>query len=115
MTEHKTKLEPLGGLIGGVIRRSGLEAGMRSATALLEWDETVGERVAEVTEVQGVEGRTIYVNVRSSAWLHELTFMRHKILERLNERRSDVPFERIVFRLAEAPLRAEDSQSQRAE
>ena len=103
MTSKKVP-EPVGGLIGGVIRSAGLEAGVRNATTLLEWETRVGARVAEVTRVQGVEGRTVYVDVRSSAWLHELTFMRRKILEQLNQGRSDVPFERIVFRLAESPM-----------
>ncbi len=104
-------MEPVSGLIGGVIRSAGLEAGVRSATTLLEWETRVGPRVAEVTRVQGVEGRTVYVDVRSSPWLHELTFMRRKILEQLNQGRHDVPFERVVFRLAESPMETKPTQS----
>jgi predicted nucleic acid-binding Zn ribbon protein len=108
---EKSSLEPLGGLIGTVIRGAGLEAGLRNATTLLEWESRVGPRVAEVTRVQGVEGRTVFVDVRSSAWLHELTFMRRQILEQLNRGRSDVPFERIVFRLAESPMETKQTPS----
>ena len=102
--KKRDRMEPVSGLIGNVIRQAGLEAGFRNATTLLEWEERVGPRVAEVTRVRGVEGRTVFVEVRSSAWLHELTFMRTKMLEHLNRGRDDVPFERIVFRLAESPM-----------
>ncbi len=113
--KDKGSPQPIGGLIGTVIRRAGLEAGLRNATTLLEWESRVGPQVAEVTRVQGVEGRTVFVDVRSSAWLHELTFMRRKILEQLNQGRNDVPFERIVFRLAESPMETGQTESRRPE
>lgn len=106
--------EPLSSLVGGVLRRSGVEEGVRRATALLDWDRCVGERIAEVSRVTGVEGGTIHVEVRSSVWLQELSFIRRDILARLNETSQD-RFDRIVFRLAGSmDPRGEANPSQRA-
>ena len=44
---------------------------------------------------------TLFVEVRTSAWLMELNIMKGEFLARVNERLGDVPLERIVFVLAE--------------
>jgi predicted nucleic acid-binding Zn ribbon protein len=64
------------------------------------WDEIVGDDLAKVTHAKAVEGRTLFVEVRSSAWLMELNMMKRDFLERVNERVEDAPFERVVFALA---------------
>jgi predicted nucleic acid-binding Zn ribbon protein len=65
------------------------------------WPELVGEHVAEVTKAKGVSEATLFVEVRTSAWLMELNIMKGEFLVRVNERLGDVPLERIVFVLAE--------------
>jgi predicted nucleic acid-binding Zn ribbon protein len=65
------------------------------------WPGIVGEPLAQVTRARGVEDATLFVEVRSSAWLMELNMMRGEFLERVNARLADVPLERIVFVLAE--------------
>ena len=71
-------------------------------TAVLDlWPELVGEHVAEVTKAKGVSEATLFVEVRTSAWLMELNIMKGEFLVRVNERLGDVPLERIVFVLAE--------------
>ena len=65
------------------------------------WPELAGEHVARVTRAKGVSEATLFVEVRTSAWLMELNIMRGEFLARVNERLGDVPLERIVFVLAE--------------
>ena len=91
-------------LIGGVLRKAGLAEGLERASASMEWPERVGQAIAAVTRVRSVSGSTVFVEVRSSAWLQELTFRKREILERMNEGRARKPFERIVFLLAEDGL-----------
>ena len=43
----------------------------------------------------------LIVEVRSSAWLMELSMMKGDFLARVNERLGDVPLERIIFVQAE--------------
>ncbi len=59
-------------------------------TAPLVWDEVVGLRIAEATEVLGINQGVLRVSARSASWAHELTFHRDEILRRLN-RRLDAP------------------------
>ena len=65
------------------------------------WPGIVGEQLAKVTQAKGLDDATLFVEVRSSAWLLELSMMKDDFLERVNERLGDVALERIVFVLAE--------------
>ena len=65
------------------------------------WPEIVGEQLAEVTRAKGVDEATLFVEVRSSAWLMELNMMKGEFLRRVNERLPETPLERIVFVQAE--------------
>jgi predicted nucleic acid-binding Zn ribbon protein len=65
------------------------------------WPELVGEHIAEVTKAKGVAGSTLFVEVRTSAWLMELNIMKREFLSKVNEGLEDAPLERIVFVLAE--------------
>jgi predicted nucleic acid-binding Zn ribbon protein len=51
--------------------------------------------------VKGVDEDALLVEVRSSAWIMELSLMKDRFLERVNERLEEAPIERIVFVLAE--------------
>jgi predicted nucleic acid-binding Zn ribbon protein len=68
---------------------------------LKEWDGLVGESIARVTHALTVREATLIVEVKSSAWLMELSFMKGDILRRLNEGREEAPIEKIVFVLSE--------------
>jgi predicted nucleic acid-binding Zn ribbon protein len=65
------------------------------------WPELVGEHVARVTRARSVSDATLFVEVRTSAWLMELNMMKGEFLERVNARLPEAPLERIVFVLAE--------------
>ncbi|UCF19693.1 MAG: DUF721 domain-containing protein [Gemmatimonadota bacterium] len=93
-------LQPLGKLLKGVLRERGLAEGVDRASVFPEWEELVGARIAEVAAPVGFNRGTLFVEVRSSAWLMELELMERRILARLNADRATGKFERIVFRLA---------------
>ena len=65
------------------------------------WPEIVGERLAAVAQVKGLDKDTLFVEVRSSAWLMELSMLRDEVLRRVNARLSEAPFGKVVFVLAE--------------
>lgn len=101
---------PLGDALGAFLKKHGLEAEVHGQSALARWEEVVGERIAQVARPTGVGRGVLFVEVRSSAWMNELTLMRRDILARLNAGQGEARIERIVFRLAEdGPDPKEDS------
>jgi predicted nucleic acid-binding Zn ribbon protein len=93
--------ERIGQLIEGVLRSRGLAEGVERAAVLPEWPELVGPQIARVARPVGFDRATLFVEVRSSAWLMELQMMERRILARLNAGRRRGKFEKIVFRLDE--------------
>ena len=68
------------------LRKSGLEKGVKQNTALLLWDEVVGENIAENTNPEKVEHGTLLVTVENSSWRQELVFKKKEIIVKLNNK-----------------------------
>ena len=68
------------------LKESGLDKGVKQNTALLIWDEVVGENIAENTSAEKVEHGTLTVRVDNSSWRQELVFKKKEIIDKLNSR-----------------------------
>jgi len=79
------------------LARTGLKDGVVRAGVMEEWEERVGERIARVARPRGFSGGTLFVEVRSSAWLMELDLMKEELLRRLNEGREEGRVEKLVL------------------
>ena len=97
----KGKPVKLGDMLAGVLEERGLRDQVRRMEVLELWPELVGEHVARVTRARGVSESTLFVEVRTSAWLMELNMMKGEFLQKVNDRLPETPVERIVFVLAE--------------
>lgn len=91
----------VGSFLESFLERQGVREQVERVGVLEEWSERVGPKIAEVTRARSVADRTLFVEVRSSAWLMELNMMKGRILARLNESRPDAPLEKLVFVLSQ--------------
>ena len=92
----------VGDLLGDLLERQGLGTQIRRMGALDVWQEAVGEKIAGVTRARSVAASTLFVEVRSSAWLMELSLMKEALLERVNaELGGEGTIDRIVLTLME--------------
>jgi len=98
MADDRTP-ERIDGLLSDFLERTGVADELERVSALDDWDDRVGERIASVTHPRSVHGATLVVEVRSSAWLMELNMMKGRILDRLNDGRN-VPLDKLVFVLS---------------
>ena len=87
----------VGEVLDKFLAGSGLKEGVRRHTAVLGWEEVVGERIARKARPRDLRGKTLFVDVDGSAWIHELSFLRQDILKKLNERVGGDAVDRIVF------------------
>ena len=83
-------------VLAQVLEKHGMQKQVQRIGILELWPEIVGERVAGVTRVKGVDKEALLVEVRSSAWLMELSMLKTEVLERVNARLADAPLDRIV-------------------
>ena len=77
--------------------RSGIAERIEEAAVVPEWDARVGEQIAAVTRPLAVNNGTLFVSVRSSAWMMELKLVEREILSRVNAGRSRGRIQRIRF------------------
>jgi predicted nucleic acid-binding Zn ribbon protein len=89
--------QPVGDLVSGFLRRSGLAEKVEAASVIPRWSEIVGPQIARVTRAARVSEGTLFVAVRSSAWMSELNLMKSDLLRRINAGRQSGRIEQIVF------------------
>jgi predicted nucleic acid-binding Zn ribbon protein len=90
---------PLRAALDSLLEQTELGARIAEALAVPEWAERVGPAIAAVTVPLRVSRGTLYVGVRSSAWLMELTALEGSILQRLNGSRARGKISRIRFQM----------------
>jgi hypothetical protein len=74
---------------------------VRGERVLTEWTELVGPRIAQRTRPDKIADRVLWVEVASSAWLHELNLLKPQLLQGILERLGPpVLFDDLRLRLA---------------
>ncbi len=103
MSERGGAPQHVGTVVDSVLRARGLAENVERASVVPEWPALVGAEMARVATPTGFERGTLFVEVRSSAWLMELEILERRILARLNAGRRHGKFDKIVFRLSAGP------------
>ena len=100
MTTPKRKPERLGNIVPGVIDGAGLRKRIEQAAVIPEWQRFVGKQIAEVTRPQSITANgTLFVLVKTNAWMNELSLLEPELLRSLNARANQAPIRRIRWQL----------------
>jgi hypothetical protein len=70
-------------LIPSLFAAYGLAAKLDEHRLIAQWGQIVGPQIALHTTPREIRGRTLWVVVDSSTWLHELTLLKPLLLEKL--------------------------------
>jgi predicted nucleic acid-binding Zn ribbon protein len=82
------------------LKESGLEARVEQAGIVPEWPALVGSEIARVTEPLSISrDGTLFVAVRTNAWMSELSLMEPQLIAELNRKSGRAPVSRIRWRL----------------
>jgi predicted nucleic acid-binding Zn ribbon protein len=83
--EKKRKPAPLGEVVGSFLKQSKLEERIEQASVVPEWELLVGKQIAKVTKPISVTADgTLFVAVKTNAWMTELSLMEPQLLRALN-------------------------------
>ena len=101
MTERKKrKPRRLGDVVGDVLARAGIADRIAQAKVIPEWRSLVGPQIANVTEPLSVTPQgTLFVAVKTNAWMTELSLMEPELLRRLNERTGRLQIRKIRWQI----------------
>ncbi|HJR64408.1 MAG TPA: DUF721 domain-containing protein [Gemmatimonadaceae bacterium] len=86
--------------LASYLERSGLAERVEQAAIIPEWPRLVGVQIAQVTEPLSIaRDGTLFVAVRTNAWMNELSLMEPQLLTALNRKSGRPPVRRIHWRL----------------
>ncbi len=92
--------ERLADLLNQFLKRSGMDARIKQAAVLEEWGTLVGPEIGAVTRALSItDDGTLFVAVRSHAWMSELTMMERELLASINRITGDKPIHRVRWTL----------------
>ena len=86
--------------VAAALELHGISDEVRAGRLVTEWSDLVGPKIAQRTRADGVTDRMLWVEVATSAWLHELNLLRPQLLAGLRERLGEPAlFDDLRFRL----------------
>lgn len=99
--EKKTRPGKVGEAVKDFLKSSGLEPRVEQASVIPNWKKLVGAQIAAISEPISVSASGIlFVAVKSSAWMNELSLMEPQLLREINKNNSFGNIKKIRFRLA---------------
>lgn len=90
----------LGDILARVLEETGIAGRVEQASVIPEWARLVGPTVAAVTEPISIAADgTLFVAVKTSAWMNELSLMEPDLLRALNASDDRPRIQRIRMRM----------------
>ena len=87
----------LGSTIGELVQFLNAEDIIAEQTAIVIWDQVVGEKIAQEAQPKSIKNGILKVKVRNAVWRQELTFMKDDIVKRLNNELDGKFVSEIIF------------------
>ncbi len=98
-------IDSLSNVLEGLARRLGLESKLLECRLRRNWVSIVGEPIASNTWPDQIRYKKLYLLVHNSVWLHQLTFLKPTLLQKLNTVAGGELITEIVLRVGEIPSR----------
>ncbi len=96
-------------VLARLLDQHGIARELREHRILARWRDIVGESLGDRTWPDGLERGILWIRVKNSAWLHQLSFLRDDLVVRLNRELGDPPLVReIRFHVGPRHIVADD-------
>jgi len=90
----------LGDVLANVLAKSGFGDRVEQASVIPEWPALVGHTIAAVTEPLSIAADgTLFVAVKTNAWMNELSLLEPELLRALNARDDRPRIQRLRMRM----------------
>lgn len=102
---RSSSIESLSSILEGLARRLGFESKLLENRMRRDWASIVGEPIASNTWPDQVRYKKLYLLARNSVWLHQLTFLKPTLIQKLNQVAGGEFITEIALRIGEIPSR----------
>ena len=90
---------PIGDVLDGIIEQCRSDSQGGIAHLIRIWDQTIGSPIADNARPFAVKGALLLVHVSSSAWMHQLQFLKSELLDKLNGGLENEHIDEIKFKI----------------
>ena len=98
-----SSIDSVSNVLEGLARRLGLESKLLESRLRRDWVSIVGEPIASNTWPDQIRYKKLYLLVHNSVWLHQLTFLKPTLIQKLNNVAGSELVTDIVLRVGELP------------
>src|SRR5262249_44911988 len=98
-------IDSLSSVLEGLARRLGLESKLLESRLRRDWAALGGEPSASNTWPDQIRYKKLYLRVRNSVWLHQLTYLKPTLLQNLSTVTGGELLTEVVLRVGEIPSR----------
>ena len=92
--------ERLADLLSQFLKKSGMESRIKQSAVLEQWANLVGPEIGAATRALSIsDDGTLFVAVRSNAWMSELSMMERELLASVNRVTGDKPILHLRWQL----------------
>jgi predicted nucleic acid-binding Zn ribbon protein len=89
----------IGNIINDVIKQYRCEPDFALKAVWQFWDQAAGETIAQNARPAAFKGKLLIVHVISSAWIHQLQFLKNDLISKLNASLGKPLVEEIKFKI----------------
>lgn len=87
----------MGGVIQNLLKNLGLERRINEQKLIINWENIVGNNIAEKTKAFKIEGKKLFVKVENPCWRNELFYLKKDIIDKLNRSVKQEVIKDIIF------------------
>lgn len=101
-------------VLKGLAQTFGWEKGIASAMLETRWNEIVGDAIASHTHPEEIRFDTLTILVDSAVWMHELSFLKKALIEKVNRLLGKNGIRKIQFKIGPVAPRPAPTQESRS-
>ena len=72
-------------IVGGVLNTRSLKMRLLHEDIFRQWHKVVGKGLVDKCQPRRIKGHTLYLDVSSSSWAHQLIYLQEEIISRVNK------------------------------
>lgn len=90
-------------ILQGVAQSQGFDVRLWEYRLQTQWKDIVGEVLAAHTWPTRIRFRKLFIAVETTVWLHQLTYLKSTLMEKIQSQTPNLYLKDIVFRIGEIP------------
>jgi predicted nucleic acid-binding Zn ribbon protein len=80
------------------LQSQGMDKRIQQESAVIKWEDIVGSKIANASKAVRIDRGTLLIEVKSSAWKHQIQMLKPEIIKKLNAQLGADTVKNIRFR-----------------